>query len=293
MQDVIILDCNEIKCPTVLLYVFEELCGAFKRQGHSVRICNSITDIKGEPIVFMGNLFHYHITNPCSILYNQCPNAHYYGWYWHNIPDTTILDFTHIYENITPSLTLLSDKINIMKFMNSIPNKCPLLLRANEDPTNVGRYERRPIRDYCYMGYMYCPYLVPSKNFIGFYYATCNHDKYLNYEQRKHLYLTSVFALGFQSDENISNGHVSQRIYEGLCYGCIVLSNSKIASDQTEGNVIYVESKEDIQEKMRYFFSNCDLITKKQKEGYDFIRRLGTNELSYKILMNTDIKIQL
>ena len=284
MKDVIILDCPEIKCPTVLLYVFEELCGAFKRRGHSVYTCNSITDIKGEPIVFMGNLFHYNITNPCSILYNQCPKAHYYGWYWHNIPDTTILDFTHIYENITPSLTLLSDKINIMKFMNSIPNKCPLLLRANEDPTNVGRYERRPIRDYCYMGFSYCQHLVPSKNFIGFYYATCNHDKYLNYEQRKHIYLTSIFALGFQSDENILNGHVSQRIYEGLCYGCVVFSNSRVACAQTEGIVIYIESQKDIEDKMRYYLDNQKEIIDKQILGYDFIQRLGTNELSYKIL---------
>ena len=234
MQDVIILDCNEIKCPTVLLYVFEELCGAFKRHGHSVRICNFISDIQGEPIVFMGNLFNCNITNPCSILYNQCPKAHYYGWYWHNISNTIILNFTHIYENITQSVTLLPDKIHIMNFMNSIPNKCPLLLRANEDPKNIGRYERIPIRDYCYMGYMYCHHLVPSERFKGIYYATCNHDKYLNYEQRKNIYLTSTFALGFQSDENILNGHVSQRIYEGLCYGCVVFSNSRAASVQTE-----------------------------------------------------------
>jgi hypothetical protein len=281
MKDVIILDCPEVKCPKVLLIVFDELCGVFIRHGHSVRICNSISEIQGEPIVFMGNSFQ--MANLSLILYKQCPNAHYYGWYWQDIPYTTLLpNFTHIYENVMFDLnTLLPDKIRIMKYMNSIPNKCPLLLRANEDPKKVGRYERKPKRHYCYMGCVYCPELVPDENFTGIYYATYNHDEYLNYDQRKHIYLTSTFALGFQSDENILNGHVSQRIYEGLAYGCIVFSNSKIASEQTEGNVIYVESKIDIETQMRYFLDSPDLITKKQKEGYDFIRRLGTNEMSY------------
>lgn len=283
MEEVIILDCPEIKCPKVLLIVFEELCGAFERQGHSIRICNSITEIKGSPIVFMGNLFQ--IRNPCSILHKQCPNARYYGWYWHDIPNTNILpNFIHIYENVM-SLTLLPDKINIMKFMNSIQNKCPLLLRANEDPKKIGRYERQPRRDYCYMGSVYCPLFVPDEPFKGVYYASYNHDEYLNYKQRKYIYLTSIFSLGFQSDENILNGHVSQRIFEGLAYGCIVLSNSKCACEQTEGNVIFIESKEDIQKQMRYFLDNPLEVIKKQKSGYDFVKRLGTNELSYKKLM--------
>lgn len=287
MQDVIILDCNEIKLPTVLLYVFEELCGAFKRHGHSVHICNSITDIQGEnPIVFMGNLFNCNITNICSILYNQSPTAHYYGWYWHNIPNTNLLNFTHIYENITQSETLFSDKIHIMNFMNSIPNKCPLLLRSNEDPNNIGRYERKSLRDYCYMGYPYCQHLVPSENFKGIYYATYDHSKYLNYEQRKYIYLTSIFSFGFQSDENVLNKHVSQRIYESLAYGCITLSNSNPASQQTDGIVVFVETKKEIEEIMNYFLKNPKKIIEKQKEGYDFIKRLGTNQLSYTILMS-------
>ena len=286
MQDVIILDCPEIRCVRVLLYVFDELCGAFKRHGHSVRICNSISDIssiQGDPIVFMGNSFH--ITNPCSLLYKQLPNAHYYGWYWQDIPNTNLLpNFTYIYENVTLSLNTLPDKIHIMKFINSIPNKCPLLLRANEDPINVGRYERQSRRDYCYMGCVYCPDLIPNEKYVGIYYGTNNHDEYLKYEQRKHIYLTSTFALGFQSDENILNGHVSQRIYEGLCYGCIVLSNSKVACVQTEGNVIYVKSKKHIEDIMKFLLDNPQEIIDKQTAGYEFIKRIGTNELSYKNL---------
>ena len=41
-RDIFILDCPEIKCPLVLIYVFKELCGYFERNNYNVKITNNI-----------------------------------------------------------------------------------------------------------------------------------------------------------------------------------------------------------------------------------------------------------
>jgi spore maturation protein CgeB len=102
----------------------------------------------------------------------------------------------------------------------------------------------------------------------------------------KKIYLSSIFALGFQSDENIITKHVSQRIFEGLAYGCIVLSNSIPACEQTNNIVVYIESKADLENKMKYFKENPDIVKEKQEEGYKFIKHFGTNHYSIDTFMN-------
>lgn len=133
--------------------------------------------------------------------------------------------------------------------------------------------------DYCYIGWRYCENLVPEK-FKGLYYGVNDHKLFLDYEKRKNIYLSSLFALGFQSDENIHSKHVSQRIFEGLVYGCIVLSNSLPACEQTNNIVIHVSTRDDIERIMTYYIDNPDLAEKKRKEGYEFSKQFGTNQLS-------------
>jgi len=62
-------------------------------------------------------------------------------------------------------------------------------------------------------------------------------DNYLSYTDRRSIYLSSIFALGFQSEENIRTGHLSQRIFEGMAYGCIVLCNNTYA-DEFKDNIV-------------------------------------------------------
>jgi spore maturation protein CgeB len=78
----------------------------------------------------------------------------------------------------------------------------------------------------------------------------------------------------------------SQRIYEGLAYGCIVLSNSLPACEQTNNIVVYVDSLKDLEEKMTYYKNNPDLIKQKQEQGYAFVKKHGTNEKSVELISN-------
>jgi hypothetical protein len=286
MRDIMILNSKEIECSLVLIYVFTELCDAYTRLGHKVSIITDINDITNNSIVFMGNIFN--VKNPVELLYNVAPLAIYIGWYWQKKNVSLLKYFIHIYENILAKKPTLN-KILKLNFMKINKNTCPLLLRANDEVDKIGTYIRNEIRDYCYMGYQYCLSLVPSDKFTGIYHGVTDHKLFYTYNKRKEIYLSSTFALGFQSEENIINGHVSQRIYEGLAYGCIVLSNSIWACRETENIVVYISSKKDLEEKMIYYKNNRDKIKEKQKKGYEFIKRVGTNNYAIS-LINDKIK---
>ena len=286
MREIIILDCPEIPCRLVLIYVFQELCDAFKEIGYNVKIIKNIKNIHNDSIIFMGDPGDVQYNIPVDLLFKFAPEAIYIGWYWGNLVDINKLKyFIFTYENYLNIQPYLGDNTiyyhhiyyNAFNFAIKQKNNCPLLLRANDLPIKIGYYERNPIRDYCYMGWVYKQNLIPTK-FNGLYYATHNHEQYLSYEDRKEIYLSSHFALGFQHDINIINCHVSQRIYEGLAYGCVVFSESLPAVEQTNGIVVYIKSKADLEEKMQYYLDNPQEIEKKQHEGYLFIKKYGTNQ---------------
>ena len=266
-REILILDSPEIGCPLVLQYVYLELCDAYKRKGHVVRVITTVSEIHDNSIVFLGDKIK--IENPQDLLFGS--NAIFIGWYWKKWNVSNLKYFIHVYENNTNNLK------NV--FYQNIRNHCPLLLRANEDPDKIGTYERTVVRDYCYMGWRYKPEFEPT-SFHGMYHGIKDHTKFLPYEERKQIYLSSTFALGFQSEFNIYYEHVSQRIYEGLAYGCIVFSESLPACDQTNGIVVHIISKNDLEDKMKYYLSNPEELKKKQNDGYEFIRKYGTNEVS-------------
>jgi spore maturation protein CgeB len=282
--EILILDCPEIQCPKVLRIVYTELCGAFERGNVKVRIIENINEIHDDAIVFMGDFIS--VVNPGQLLATISKNAVYIGWYWHNHDVSMLPYFLHVYENVL-SNTLLADKAVMKKFMDSIPNSCPLLLRANEAIEKIGTYPRQEVYDFCFMGGRMCEDLVPSHKFKGFYLGVHDTKEYMPYDERRKIYLSSTFALGFQTDDNIKNGHVSQRIFEAMAYGCVVLSNSIHASIQTDGIVEYVDpDKEKFAERMEFFLQNPQYIRIKQQRGYEFVCQYGTNHYSISLIMN-------
>jgi len=282
--EVLILDCPEIRCYKVLKIVFKEFCGAFERKNVPVRVINNIKDIHDDAIVLLGDDFQ--VPNPGKLLADVSVKAVYIGWYWHQ-HDTSMLPlFLHIHENMLANKTMSPDKVEVMRFMHQVPNSCPLLLRANESPRVIGSYSRQILYDFCFMGGWMCDSLVPIHRYNGYYFGSHEPDDYVPYEERRKVYLSSVFALGFQTDDNIRNGHVSQRIFEAMAYGCVVLSHSLHACIQTNGIVEYVEPcPEKYAERMDFFIQNQDYILKKQQQGYEFVRKWGTNDYALSLIL--------
>jgi hypothetical protein len=164
--------------------------------------------------------------------------------------------------------------------MQSIPNYHPLLLRANEEPNRVGTYERSA--NPRYLGYFAGSGY--NRNWINglpdvFYHDVGTHGL-LNCQQRREIALQSLFAFGFHSPENIANHHVTQRVFEGLAYGCIVLSNNPAAAKLTDGIVEYVGSREELVERIVTFIWNPDAVHEKRQAGYKWAKQYGTNRVA-------------
>ena len=285
MREVVLLNCPEIGMHLAFLYACMELCGAFRRMGYTVRLARSISELSDNCIVFLGS--DIRVPNPAHMLAQQAPRAVYIGWYWNQQDVCRLPHFVHTFENkLKPNvpMTYLRTRSGAAN-----PIRVPFLLRANDDPALIGTYPKQIVRHYCYMGYKYNSEMVPSSpKYTGYYFGTTNHAKFLNYETRKGIYLSSMFALGFQSKSNMDEHHVSQRIYEGLAYGCIVLSNSPAARDQTNGIVELISSRRDIEERIDYYLKNSQAYFAKQAAGYEFIkRRGGTNHAAAGLFMET------
>jgi hypothetical protein len=269
--------------------VFSEHCQAYTDLGFHVKIANSLSEITNKSIVYIAN-YNYLSEETMQLLHNQAPYAIYLVFYTHSeipIPSHSPLHhLIYMYENKLYINKIPADVLKgLLSIMNS-PNSVPFLLRIPESPDKIG-YPKQIERHYCYMGWNYHidKDLVPEEGiYCGFYYGMFDHKKFLPLEERRKIYLSSIFALGIQSPENIRDGHVSQRIYEGLGYGCIVLTNSMAASLQTGGIAEYVETRKDVIEKIKYYMDNPEKRSEKQQAGYDFVKRQGTNHHAVRLI---------
>lgn len=261
----------------VMNFVFEELCAAFVDDDCRIKIVNHLSELENGGIIFMDNSVYQTQKPLLELIGRLCPESVFILWYW---LDTSFKPFSRIiytgeYNLKVPTNPSLRDRH--LTYMSNAAF-APLKLRANEHPSLIGQYKRNVERDYCYMGAAYKRDWIPPQ-FQGIYHVGGWHE-YLSYAERRNIYLSSTFALGFQSEDNIDSGHLSQRLFEGLAYGCIVLCENQLASEFTDGIIVHITSKEDLAEKMMFFKANPQEMTLRQEKGYDWVRKFGTNRVS-------------
>jgi len=277
---------QEIDPLPVMKQVFGELTDGFKDYDCTIKIVTSFDQLEDDGIIFLddsaGNYLNY--KEIYIKMGQQCPNSVFICWYWDK--DYSFKPFQYM---------LHTGEYYIKKYNSNYGHThhmlqsdfVPLKLRANDPPSLIGTYQKMIERDYCYMGGGYKMDWVP-KEFNGLYHRVI-YDNYLSYSERRAIYLSSQFAFAFQSNENIITGHLSQRIFEGLAYGCIVLCENKLASTFTDGAVVYISSKEDLIEKMKYYKEHPEEVIKLQQKGYEWTKKYGTNRLT---IMNILDKIK-
>jgi hypothetical protein len=268
---------NDLTPLPVMNQVFRELTEGFTDYNCTIKIVTSLDHLEDDGIIFLDNYAGNYINYKEIYMEigKKCPNSIFICWYWDK--DDSFRPFQYMIHTGEYYINKTVDIYQHYDYMMR-PDFVPFKLRASESPDKIGLYERKIERDYCFMGGGYKMDWIP-KEFNGLYHRVI-YDNYLSYEERRTIYLSSIFAFGFQSDGNILTGHLSQRIFEGLAYGCIVLCENKLASIFTDGTVIYVSSKEDLIEKMKYYKEHPEEIIKLQQKGYEWVKKYGTNRLT-------------
>jgi hypothetical protein len=161
--------------------------------------------------------------------------------------------------------------IDAYKFSSECKNWLPLTFSSGADPNLVGNLERKDIYDSMFVGAPYKSDWINRLN-NGFFHVS--QSDFISEEDRVNAFLSSRVCLGFHGDANIMNGCVTERVFEGLSYGCVVLSDNILASNLTNGIVEYVSSFDEVFNFIE-MCKNDNFFYEKQKMGYEFIKNNG------------------
>ena len=277
---------TELNPYLVMNFVFDEITPGFKYLGFEVRVVNKKEELEDGGLIFFDDKAYKTNRQILDYIGLLCPNSVAICWYWQDMNYKPFQYMIHTGEYYLKTPTSPEHLQRFMTYMK-FPTYVPLVFRPNELPTKIGTYERNVLRDYCYMGAKYKSDWVPSSpEFTGIYNAG-DWDVYLPYDKRREIYLSSTFALGFHDTIAIDCGSISARIFEGLIYGCVVFCESEFVCEYTENTVVHIKSKGDLENKMRYYKNNPELIKEKQLQGYNWMRtKGGTNMLSCSFFLN-------
>ncbi len=275
MYSIALVNTPESPCPGTHNAACMEFLEGWRDFGYAVSEARSLDDIFGKSVLLLSN--HNIDWNYLQRMNELNPDAVYILWFYfdhiHKIPFRKYILTSEHYVH-PPTLPVYLPWYAIA---SSVNNYVPLMLRANESPTAIGAYEKQPVWNGCFMGSGYKRDWVAGLPNI-FYHDVCN--GLLSYNERRAIHATSHIAFGFHSDPNIANNHVTQRVFEGLAAGCVVISDNPAAEDLTGGIVVYAKNKSEFLRLYEYYLGNADAREEKKLQGYEWARACGTNRYS-------------
>lgn len=281
----ILLNTPQSPCPGTHYAACTEFLEGFCDFGYTIGVAYSLDTVCNAEYILLSShkvdIAYLHKLNQIS------PESIYILWFYFDYID--VLPFkkyilTSEYWYNIPKVPL---HLRFYNMIPHLPHYVPFLLRANENPEMIGGYKRNVIRDGCFMGTSYKKDWV--KDIQNILYHDIGISGLLSYDTRREIYLSSKIAFGFHGDDNIRNSHVTQRVFEALCYGCLVLSDNPAAEIMTDGIVVYVSDKNDFLTKYVYFLSHPEECELKQIQGYEWAKKFGTNRYAVKLFLEHKI----
>ena len=287
MKTIGLLNIDDCPCPGTHYAACMEFIEGFTGYGYTYSCIDNINNCKDKDILLLSN--HKVSADILNKINDINPDAVYILWSYYDY--LNIIPFKKYIltgEQYYYPPTLVSH-YKCYEINQSFKNYVPLCLRANESPHNIGTYTKTYELDGCFMGTPYKPHWVQGLHNILYHDITYG---LLPYSKRRENYLKSRIGFGFHHDANIANSHVTQRIFEAMAYGCVVLSDNPAARDMTGGIVEYVSSIDEFKLKYEYYLNNLDECRKKELAGYEWIRKYGTNRYSAKLFLDKIIELK-
>lgn len=277
MYRVSLVNTSESPCPWSHREACMEFLQGFTAFGYSVSEAKTLEDCRAANILLLSN--HGINWEWLGKLAAENPDTIYILWCYHDVIDKLpfrrwILTGEQYFE--PPTLPTHSHLPVI--YARHKDRYVPLRLRANMDPANIGvpgSRDETPRYLGCFMGSPYKAEWVCRRP--GVFYHSIYDGGFLHSQARDAIHRQSLFAFGFHNDANIANNHVTQRVFEGLVNGCVVLSDNPAAAKMTGGVVEHVTTLQELEARMNHYLAHPEEVEKKREAGYVWSRAFGTN----------------
>jgi hypothetical protein len=248
-------------------YRYSETCGDLDKIADSP---NSIVFISNHGLVGESQ----EVERALQFLATVKPQAVYVLWFFHSLVSRKQVPFekwilTGEHFRKKPQYSQAYEEM--WKVQQGLENYVPLTFSANVIPEKVGTFKRTSIYDAQFVGNGYkSEWTSRLKDcYIR------NTPPFISEKERIQSYLESHVSLGFHSEANIQNHCVVERIFEGMAYGCVVLSDNPTAEEITDGIVEYVGNFERLVDKIDFYKHDEQARIEKQIRGYQYVRDKG------------------
>ena len=270
-------------CPGSHYLHTKKFLQAFESHGfeyHEISTLEDIDLINSGDIVYLSNHGFSAGEFPFELFYKISQRGGFHIlWYWHDhlemaqnlFGERYILTGEHFYAKPT-----LIDHVRCWNIQHQISNFVPLTFASNLKPEVIGTLKRsdKYLAHFVGNGYQREINNRLRVRFRGI--KIVNTPPFISEAERIQIFSSSKIALGWHSDGNIENHVVVERVFEGLAFGNVVISDTPTAVEITEGVVEFADSYPLAKEIILRVQRDEKFRLSKMEAGFEWARAHGT-----------------
>jgi hypothetical protein len=157
-----------------------------------------------------------------------------------------------------------------------IPQYEPCTFAAAIHPDNIGTAQRIDTVPAVFIGNGYEPELNTAISNAHPGTRIINTPPFIPESERLQHYAEAIVCLGWVGAANIANNVIVERVFEGLAYGNITITNSALAEQHTDGTAIYVTSASEAIELIRVAVNNPAWVREHRERAWKWVGAHGT-----------------
>lgn len=280
-KKVILVNTPELPCPGSHYFHTRKFLSSFEYYGFEYAEINKNEDINNislnsNDVVYVSNHGFDHGNYAIALrqfLTLKKNNCNFILWHFHNhlgkelcdnLPERHVFTGEHFFTH-HPAFDVYRNLDNFvsLKFLSPM------------SPEIVGKVARNPVYDAQFVGAMYQPQLM-QKLVERYKIAVQYTPPFINEDDRIRTFLMSHCTLGFHAEDNIKKRLVTERVVEGLSFGCLVISDNPAAPEFTDGCAEYAQNFEEYCNFLDRAKNDDAWRIKKQNAGYEFVKSKGT-----------------
>lgn len=287
---ILLLNTIEFPCPGSHLLHAKKLLRSFESQGMvfgEINEANADTlfELSSGDIVYISNhgLSEY---GPTSTQVGALERLAQLGvvpifWFWHKHSQLLdnifhgrwILTGEHLRSKI-----VLPSHGEYSAITSSRSNFVPSRFAAAVNPSEVGNIPRKVLYNASFVGHRYQKTLNRQLRWTLPKVKIVYTPPFISEQERVWMFTSSHIVLGWHSSPNISNGNVVERVFEGLAYGSIVITDNPFALEATDGNVLFADTYDQTKEYFQRIVHDDVFRNSLQEKGLAWARNHGTYE---------------